>query len=245
MKYLDPSGLFYYDGSGQQQSSSSASSGNSSSGNNSTPTPNISGPPQSPTPQVPDTSAMPGMFGENTEYYSFTFKLDLEPLYDYKGNFIGFGEDGRQRADAIEQTRLFYFQFEGRNKRNVITESFTEILCASREENGNWTLLDYSMSVLHQNGIGSDELKFISKDGREAVFTKDFSKDGSYELYTDPRYMGTYNYCNPAPLPQGITDVKGIVNYIGKSLIGHGCLDVIPYLVSGKRNVRDYSIIVK
>ena len=88
MKYLDPSGLFYYDGSAQQQSSSSASSGNSSSGNNSTPTPNISGQPQSPTPQVPDTSAMPGMLGEKL--------IMIDPGY-------GGDQEGSKGAGLIEK----------------------------------------------------------------------------------------------------------------------------------------------
>ena len=173
------------------------------------------------------------------------FNFKIEPVYDYEGNFAGYGDEGKQRAEALEKTRPFYFQFEGRNKRNIITESFDEIYESSQSKNGDWTLLTPDMSILHQNGMGDAELKFICKDGREAVFTKDFSKDGSYELYTDPKYMGTYNYCNPAPAPKGITDIKGIFNFIGKSIIGHGCLDVVPYYITGKRNVRDSATIVK
>ena len=154
-------------------------------------------------------------------------------------NFTNYGEILDYANIQNKQTDFLYFHFEGRNKRNIITESFNEIYKSSQSKNGDWTLLSYGMSILHQNGIGSDELKFICKDGREAVFTKDFSKDGSYELYTDPRYMGTYNYCNPVPFPESITDVKGMTNFVGKSVIGHGCLDVIPYYITGKRNVRD------
>lgn len=172
------------------------------------------------------------------------FNFKIEPVYDYEGNFAGYGDEGKQRAEALEKTRPFYFQFEGRNKRNTITESYNDIY-ESYKNNGDWTLLTYDMSLLHQNEIGDAELKFVCKDGREAVFTKDFSKDGSYELYTDPKYMGTYNYCNPAPAPKGITDIKGIFNFIGKSIIGHGCLDVVPYYITGKRNVRDSATIVK
>lgn len=169
----------------------------------------------------------------------------IEPIYNFYGDFVGYGAEGEQRAEAFEKTQFFYFHFEGRNKRNIITETFDEIYNSSQSKNGDWILLDYNMSLLHQNEIGSAELKFICKDGREAVFTKDFSKDGSYELYTDPRYVGTFNYCNPVPAPKGISDVKGLFNFIGKSIIGHGCLDVIPYYVTGKRNVRDSAKIVK
>lgn len=169
----------------------------------------------------------------------------IEPIYNFYGDFVGYGAEGEQRAEAFEKTQFFYFHFEGRNKRNIITETFDEIYNSSQSKNGDWFLLDYNMSLLHQNEKGSAELKFICKDGREAVFTKDFSKDGSYELYTDPRYVGTFNYCNPVPAPKGISDVKGLFNFIGKSIIGHGCLDVIPYYVTGKRNVRDSAKIVK
>lgn len=80
------------------------------------------------------------------------------------------------------------------------------------------------MSIYHQNGFGEPELKFICDDGREAVFTKDFSEDGSYQLYTDPRYKGTYNYCNP-------------VNILG--YVGHFFADMVPYYLTGNSNERN------
>lgn len=74
------------------------------------------------------------------------------------------------------------------------------------------------------SGFGEPELKFICADGREAVFTKDFSEDGSYQLYTDPRYKGTYNYCNP----------NGFLGYIG-----HFFADMVPYYLTGNSNERN------
>ena len=129
------------------------------------------------------------------------------------------------------------WNFEGRDKKNVITESFNEIWDESQKPNSNWILLDYEMSIYHQNGVGDDELKFVCIDGREAVFTKDFSKDGSYELVTDPKFKGTYNYCPPAPKPKNITDVKGISNFVLKAT-GHFFADVLPYYLAGKNNDR-------
>ena len=116
--------------------------------------------------------------------------------------------------------RLMRFHFEERDSRNIITESYQDIL-ESAQNNGDWKLLSPEMSKYHQNGFGFDELKFVCKDGREAVFTKDFSPDGSYELYLDPRYKGTYNYCDPINNP-----------------IGHFFKDMVPYYLTGFRNER-------
>lgn len=105
-------------------------------------------------------------------------------------------------------------------------------------EDGDWILLDEDMSRYHQNRIGEPELKFICKDGREAVFTKDFSPDGSYQLVTDPRYKGTFNYCNPGEKPTGITDINGIVNF-GVKAKGHFFADMLPYYLTGCKNERN------
>ena len=67
-------------------------------------------------------------------------------------------------------------------------------------------------------------------DGREVVFDGD-----THEIVTDPRWMGTYNYVTPAPLPNGFGDVKGALNWAGQGA-GHFFLDVAPYLIGG--NVR-------
>ena len=110
------------------------------------------------------------------------------------------------------------------------------------EGNTDWIRMPKSLAKYHQNGIGSPEMKFTNKDGREAVYTKDFSSDGSYELYTDPRYKGTYNYVTPSPLPgvpDSITDFEGIGNLItdGSKFLatgtGHFFCDMLPYYALG------------
>ena len=118
--------------------------------------------------------------------------------------------------------KITYFHFEARDSKNTITESFEDISKSANTKDGDWVLLTKEMSKYHQNGFGADELKFVCKDGREAVFTKDFSSDGSYELYTDPQYKGTYNYCNPTTNP-----------------IGHFFADMLPYYLTGNRNERN------
>ena len=118
--------------------------------------------------------------------------------------------------------KLTYFHFEERDARNVITESYDEIFASSRMLGGNWVELKERYSIYHQNGIGAPEKKFICKDGREAVFTKDFSQTGTYELYTDPRYKGTYNYFDPTTNP-----------------IGHFFADMLPYYLTGYKNERN------
>lgn len=117
--------------------------------------------------------------------------------------------------------KLTYFHFEERDARNVITESFEDIL-SSLQTDGNWKLLSPALSKYHQNGLGTPELKFVCVDGREAVFTNDFSPTGKYELYTDPRYKGTYNYCDPTANP-----------------IGHFFADMLPYYLTGEKNERN------
>ena len=143
---------------------------------------------------------------------------------------------------------ITYFHFEGRDEKNIISESFNDIEKSSRQTDGNWIELPEEMAMYHQNGIGSPERKFICKEGREAVFSKDDSPNGNYQLVTDPRYKGTYNYCNPASLPtlpNGITDFKGIGNCISASLqfavkgAGHFFADMLPYYVMGCKNERN------
>lgn len=50
---------------------------------------------------------------------ALNFKIG--PIYNYEGNFAGYGDEVKQRAEALEKARPFYFQFEGRNKKNTIT----------------------------------------------------------------------------------------------------------------------------
>ena len=130
-----------------------------------------------------------------------------------------------KKSDSIINkffNKITYFQFEGRDAKNIITESFDEIYNSAKSSDGDWDLLNFNLSKYHQNGFGYDELKFVCKDGREAVFTKDFSSDGSYELYMDPKYKGTYNYFNPTTNP-----------------IGHFFADMVPYYLTGNRNERN------
>jgi RHS repeat-associated protein len=130
--------------------------------------------------------------------------------------------------------------FEGRDALNVDLPTYDE---ASKEGSG-WTLLSEDLSVYHQNETGSAELKYINEDGREAVYTKDFSGDDSYQLYTDPRYKGTYNYVTPANKPEPIKNLKDVprltsqaANFLNKGA-GHVVKDVVPYYLTGKRNER-------
>ena len=130
------------------------------------------------------------------------------------------------------------WHYEIRDVKNQNLPSYDEAI-KSKEV---WRLDDEWMSQYHQNGIGSPELKFVNKDGREAVYTKDFSSDGSYELYTDSRYKGTYNYVTssaPPSTPDSITDFRGIADFItgGTKFLatgtGHFLCDMLPYFVLG------------
>lgn len=166
-------------------------------------------------------------------------------LDDVVGIFHDACQSIKEKA-TFAYEKITYFHFEGRDAKNIITESYDEIK-KSAESGEDWTLLDDRLSIYHQNGIGEKELKFVCKDGREAVFSKDYSSDGSYQLVTDPRYKGTYNYCNPADiplLPNGVTDLKGIgdfstgcLNFAVKGM-GHFFADMLPYYLTGKKNER-------
>lgn len=129
------------------------------------------------------------------------------------------------------------WHYEDRDAKNKNLPSYEVI-----SDRKDWRLNDEWMSQYHQNGIGSPELKFTNEDGREAVYTKDFSSNGSYELYTDPLYKGTYNYVTPSinpSAPDSITDFKGMGNFItggSKFLVtstGHFFCDMLPYYALG------------
>lgn len=90
--------------------------------------------------------------------------------------------------------------------------------------------LSLAQSVFHDDGIGNSEAKFIHSDGREAVFN-----GGTLNLVTDSRFLGTYNYVNPAPIPKNWYNAIGWGVYAGKGL-GHAALDVVPHILGG--NVR-------
>ncbi|MCX2783662.1 PQQ-binding-like beta-propeller repeat protein [Microbulbifer thermotolerans] len=118
------------------------------------------------------------------------------------------------------------WHFEGRDARNGNLPSYEQATGKGSE----WDLLPPEQSIFHDNGVGKPELKFIHPDGREAVFDGD-----TLSLVTDPKYVGTYNYVNPAPVPDKWYDVGGWGAYAGKGL-GHLVLDVVPYWMGG--NVR-------
>ena len=89
-----------------------------------------------------------------------------------------------------------------------------------------WIILPEEQSIYHDNGVGRPEEKYIHPDGREAVFDGD-----THEPVTDSRYMATYNYCSPMPLPDDpmLTDYTNlIIQYIG-----HFLFDVFPYWLWG------------
>lgn len=118
------------------------------------------------------------------------------------------------------------WHFEERAAKNNDLPTYEEAI----GEGSDWQLLSESQSIFHDNGVGNAELKFINPDGREVVFDGDLLIN-----MTDPRYMGTYNYINPAPIPGQWYDVIGWGAWVGKG-IGHGVLDVAPYVIGG--NVR-------
>ena len=93
-------------------------------------------------------------------------------------------------------------------------------------------MLPQSQSKYHDNGIGKPELKYITNDGREAVFDGDTLKP-----VTDPRYIATYNYSPLYEIPQsgaGIVDYSKFVD----SAVGHFFLDMLPYYMTGNSNTR-------
>lgn len=86
--------------------------------------------------------------------------------------------------------------------------------------------------MYHQNGWEDPELKFVNPDGREAVYTRDFSSDHSYQIYRDPRYMGTFNYVTVTPVPTKWYDIVGAIKF-GVTGTGHFFIDMLPYYIWG------------
>ncbi|MBI5138056.1 MAG: hypothetical protein HZA24_12075 [Nitrospirae bacterium] len=107
----------------------------------------------------------------------------------------------------------------GRAPKNVNLPPTADEVLAS-----GWQRLPDYMSVLHDNGVGHPEQKFIFPDGREAVYDGDTGR-----LITDPRHAGTYNYVTPTipswnPLTWPETTARGV---------GHAVVDVLPYYIWG------------
>ena len=126
-------------------------------------------------------------------------------------------------------TKATGWHFEGRLTRNRSRPTHGE----ARDPDHGWRKMPPEEAIFHDNKVGSPEEKYIHPGGREAVFSSD--QTGTYQPYTDPRYMGTYNYINPAPKGDSLTDVDGWLNW-GVKGAGHVAVDVVPYWFGG--NVR-------
>ena len=134
-----------------------------------------------------------------------------------RGN--GSREDiGKQIAVALTA-----WHFEGRDNRNGTHPTYAQVNDASSK----WRLLPKSQSILHDDGVGKPELKYVHPDGREAVFNGDCLCP---EIR--PQYKATYNYINPGVVPDNWYDLPGWDQYV-MDMIGHGVIDVAPYLVGG------------
>ena len=132
-----------------------------------------------------------------------------------------------------EKAYSFYYNatkwhFEDREKKNGIHPQYSEV----NSEGSGWYLLPPEQSIYHDNGSGNPELKYITDDGREAVFDGDTLKP-----MTNPEYIATYNYC---PLYQLPSDAN-VWDYflVGVSAIGHFFTDMLPYYMTGNSNTRE------
>lgn len=121
------------------------------------------------------------------------------------------------------------WHFEDREENNGTHPSYSEV----NEIDSGWYLLPESQSIYHDNGIGTPELKYITNDGREAVFDGD-----TLEPITDPRFIATYNYC---PLYQITSNDSKIFDYLklAASGVGHFFADMLPYYCTGNSNTRE------
>ncbi len=121
------------------------------------------------------------------------------------------------------------WHFEDREKKNGTPPTYSEV----NDRNSGWNLLPESQSIYHDNGVGKSELKYITDDGREAVFDGD-----TLEPVTDPRYIATYNYC---PLYQMPSTGAGVLDYVklAGSGVGHFFADMVPYYLTGNSNTRE------
>jgi len=121
------------------------------------------------------------------------------------------------------------WHFEDRIAKNGTHPSYSEV----NARNSGWYLLPEDQSIYHDNGVGKPELKYITNDGREAVFDGD-----TLEPIVDPKYMATYNYCPIYQMPSNGAKVSDYAKLVG-SYIGHGFADVLPYYLTGHSNTRE------
>ena len=120
------------------------------------------------------------------------------------------------------------WHFEDREKKNGMHPSYSDV----NMKNSGWNLLSKKQSIYHDNGIGKNELKYITDDGREAVFDGD-----TLTPVTDPRYTATYNYSPLYQMPSSGAGVLDYVKLVG-SVAGHFFADMLPYYLTGNSNTR-------
>ena len=165
--------------------------------------------------------------------------LDGHAWKDVKNWFSNTWNNVKKTAKQIVETvkekgyTAYYnatkWHFEDREKKNGTHPTYSEV----NDRNSGWNLLPESQSIYHDNGVGKSELKYITDDGREAVFDGD-----TLEPVTDPRYIATYNYC---PLYQMPSTGAGVLDYVklAGSGVGHLFADLVPYYLTGNSNTRE------
>ena len=121
------------------------------------------------------------------------------------------------------------WHFEGREEKNGKTPTYSDVT----GPNSEWTLLPENQSIYHDDGVGKAELKYVTDDGREAVFDGD-----TFEPVTDPKYIGTYNYCPVYQLPDKDARALDYLKVAGSG-IGHFVADMLPYYLTLKSNTRE------
>uniref|UniRef100_UPI001D12FDBA RHS repeat domain-containing protein n=1 Tax=Psychrobacter sp. HII-4 TaxID=1569264 RepID=UPI001D12FDBA len=152
--------------------------------------------------------------------------LGLEPYGLGSGPYSQSNTLRQNGIDKKVAQALTAWHFEGRDARNGLHSTYNEV----RNKRNGWSPLSEEQSIFHDDGVGKKELKYVHPDGREAVFNGDCLCP---EIR--PQYKATYNYINPGVVPENWYNIPGWDKYV-KDMIGHGVVDVLPYLGGG--NVR-------
>ncbi|MBQ7935915.1 MAG: RHS repeat-associated core domain-containing protein [Clostridia bacterium] len=140
----------------------------------------------------------------------------------------------KHSVDVIKDTLygLYYnateWHFEGREAKNTPIPTYAEVTSEASE----WIKVPQDQTKYHDNGIGKPEEKYTHSDGREVVFDGD-----TKELITDPKYVGTYNYCVRYQLPEDPSFIDHAKYYVTSA--GHQVVDVWPYKLTGESNTRE------
>ena len=121
------------------------------------------------------------------------------------------------------------WHFEDRSEKNGKHPKYSEVTA----RNSGWNLLPKNQSLYHDNDVGKPELKYITNDGKEAVFDGD-----TLEPITDPRYIATYNYCPLYQMPSTGAGISDYTQLIGSGM-GHFFADMVPYYLTGNSNTRE------